>query len=297
MKQAYADNTHNVHKNQLDQYKRFCREGRLEIWGIESVARWLMFYREVKHLKRATIRAKFEAFKWGFALEHGYAIQVERGNDWYLLKRYIARLADDRVAKRHVGRAVLRKGVPDVLQRPDGVELAAWFAISHAALLRAAEAQALNWSFVQFKPSDPGVVRLELRAQDDAVFKTHTDSVKIEVVATGGPACPVRLLQAWYQQSGRPKRGAVFTVSESRARKGLQRMAAEVTGANATEFGLHSLRAGGATDMEADGASMSRIMLRGRWRSSAVLLYLRGGEELGLVLHAPAGAGRDVRGA
>ena len=77
---------------------------------------------------------------------------------------------------------------------------------------------------------------------------------------------------------GQPTGGKVFLFSEEAARKSLKGMAAAVTGYPQADFGLHSLRSGGATDMEDSGMSLSQIRHLGRWKSSAVLLYLRGGE-------------------
>lgn len=48
---------------------------------------------------------------------------------------------------------------------------------------------------------------------------------------------------------------------------------------NATAYGFHSLRAGGATDAARAGVSEREIKIHGNWRSNAVQLYMRPGQE------------------
>lgn len=48
---------------------------------------------------------------------------------------------------------------------------------------------------------------------------------------------------------------------------------------DATAYGFHSLRAGGATDAVRAGVSEREIKIHGNWRSNAVQLYMRPGQE------------------
>ena len=291
---AYAENTLRNTRNQLAIYERFCTESGFHLWSAESAAQWLLYAREVTGLKENTIQAKYDAYKWGRAHVAGQPVDDKSpGQPLYLLKRVIARLADDRVPKRAVGKEILRTAhaflrgaVPE-----EADELEAWFLLSYALLLRASEAQSVHWPDVQWEHtaghSRPCAMTVTLRASDGRVFKTHSHSVQFRCEA--GPdkrVCAVRALWRWFKAQGCPDGGRVFVTSEGEARLALQVMAAAATREDPACFGLHSLRAGGATDLEAEGASLSYIMSRGRWRSCAVLLYLRGGESMAQILRA-----------
>ena len=120
-----------------------------------------------------------------------------------------------------------------------------------------------------------------LQVTRDGVFTTHTNSVMMKfpkLSITWARICPVRMIRFW-SQTAQKTTGPVFTISTEVARHRLQEEAAAVTGLAPSVFGLHSFRAGGATDAEASGKTLSEIMHMGRWKSTVVLQYLRCNDE------------------
>jgi hypothetical protein len=71
--------------------------------------------------------------------------------------------------------------------------------------------------------------------------------------------------------------GEVFTVAEEAARKLLKAAAAKAMQIDPSTVGLHSLRAGGATDAEELGLTLPQTMFMGRWRSPTVLACIDDG--------------------
>ena len=71
----------------------------------------------------------------------------------------------------------------------------------------------------------------------------------------------MRALWRWFKAQGCPDGGRVFVTGEGEARLAPQVMAAAATGEDPACFGLHSLRAGGAADLEAEGSAVLA-----RWR-------------------------------
>jgi hypothetical protein len=125
-------------------------------------------------------------------------------------------------------------------------------------------------------------MHITIRALEDETFKTHQCSVEFRfaVVVTRG-VCPVTAMWGWYEMSMRlygRVQGPVFSYSIDWVRKTFQQVASTALGGQPHDFGLHSLRAGGATDAEEVGWSVSEIMFMGRWRSPTVVVYLRSGE-------------------
>ena len=128
---------------------------------------------------------------------------------------------------------------------------------------------------------------ITLRSTREHVFKTHTNSVVIRFTARQDKdeaVCPVMSMHTWFMGSlslgWMEPQQSVFPIGVESARKLPQTAASAVTGMPPVHFGLHSLRAGGATDADADGASIAAIMMKGRWRSPVVLQYMRGGDAL-----------------
>jgi hypothetical protein len=89
--------------------------------------------------------------------------------------------------------------------------------------------------------------------------------------------CPVNALWGWYEMCKRESGqavGAAFSLSIDWVRKMFQEVAATAMGGVPKDYGLHSLRAGAATDAEEVGWSISEITFMGRWRSPTVHVYL-----------------------
>ncbi|CAB1118551.1 unnamed protein product [Ectocarpus sp. CCAP 1310/34] len=74
------------------------------------------------------------------------------------------------------------------------------------------------------------------------------------------------------------KQGRWAVVSRSEATAALRDMARRV-GENPTHFALHSGRIGGATQLAKQGASGVQIQRVGRWKSGAIMTYVRAGGE------------------
>ena len=300
---GYAKNTVKNNFDQLATYYAFCAQTGLRKWSLESCAQWLLYASEVQGFKKNTIKTKYDCFKWGRAWLAGASVKdTQRGQPGYLVKRFIQRLADDREAKNPIGEAVLAqaRAYTRTHKVPQGRQLTAWWILSYALLLRGSEAASLQWEHVRFEGVSrstkvPDALKIRLASGAGEIFKTHTDSVDFRCQAKNQQVCAVTALWRWYCKAGKPTSGAVFTVSMDTSRTELQGLAAQVTGLPQSRFGLHSLRSGGATDMESKGHTLSQIMLLGRWTSAAVLLYLRGGESLATQLQASRTGARDVR--
>ena len=78
-------------------------------------------------------------------------------------------------------------------------------------------------------------------------------------------------------------------------RKRFQDIAVLVLGGEPRQYGLHSLRAGAATDAETDGKHLSEIMFQGSWKSATVFQYMRNGERRAQELGLQVRDLRDVR--
>jgi hypothetical protein len=94
----------------------------------------------------------------------------------------------------------------------------------------------------------------------------------------------VDVMYAWHcliwKSRGSPPSGKVFQLSADQSRHRLKQAVSEVLKVPEAEIGLHSLRAGAATDADESGWSLSEIMFMGRWRSPTVLVYLRSGQRM-----------------
>lgn len=83
----------------------------------------------------------------------------------------------------------------------------------------------------------------------------------------------------------------VFLFNQSVSKKwNERRLDAMLTaiGEDATKYSVHSLRAGGATELFLSGASMAAVQTYGRWKSDTALIYFR--DTSGVVAHAAARA-------
>jgi hypothetical protein len=226
-----------------------------------------------------------------------------------LMRKVISKMPDKTVRKFPVGLRELTQIFPTLLPSV-GVRQAQeawlWWLLSYAAMLRCSETARLLWSGVKFEQeasgSEPKSVRFSLLVGEDVdmVFKTHANSVEFHLVKQDKQAqlCPVRMLWHWYLQSakqGWPYGGKVFGMSADQSRKLFQSAAAASLQMPESEFGLHSLRAGGATDAEELGYTLSQIMFQGRWRSATMLVYLRNGHKMAQELGIRAPKGLSVR--
>lgn len=296
---AYAPGTWRTHISQLSTLVRYANDTEAPIWSLDTLVNWLMDAYERQGLKRATIESKLQAFLFGAEVFTGAKIpSQDRTHPLYLLRRAVGRLPDDRQPKLAVGRNQLRLMIATAertWQYSGALQVSAWMVLAHACFLRASETERLRWSDLRFSmwEGSPVELQMTLVVEGRQIFKTHAQSVTFRCEARPqlSALCPVKLLHAWSLVcKGAPPHAAVFPMGQAAARRAVQQLAAATTGCRPHQFGLHSLRAGAATDAEKDGRCLSEIMFKGRWRSSTVLRYLRNGEQLARVLGQQSGA-------
>jgi integrase len=299
------------YEGQIRQYLRFMGPAPLlELWSDESAAMWVFHQMEVQGLKKNTLKGRIPAFTYGVYKYTGRQCETgkhERYSVLGMLYRAIDRLADDVQRKLAVGKVGLAKCFLAVTTRytPEtAIQLWAWWIVSYGAMLRCSETSRIQWSDVVFN-SDmdakgvPQTMSIIIRSLEDDTFKTHQCSVEFNFTALTGPGvCPVSAMWGWKQLCIRTYGYlgcAVFTFSTDAVRNAFQNIAAESLGGEPKRYGLHSLRAGAATDAEEYGWGISEIMFMGRWRSPTVLVYLRQGDRWLHELGLPPRAGTTVR--
>lgn len=302
LKNSLKPVTANKYEGQINQYLRFMGPAPLfHVWSDESAALWIFHCLEVRGLAKSTLKGRIPAFAYGVFKFTGR--QCETGKDkrysvLSMVSRAIDRLGDDVQRKIAVGKQGLSRcfGVLTAKHRPDvAIQLWAWWIVSYGAMLRCSEAARIKWDDVQFSAGRnardvPSNMIITIRALEDDTFKTHQCSVQFRFAALNQQGvCPVHAMWSWALMSRRllgdlPE--SVFSMSVDGVRKAFQEVAAVAIGGVPRSYGLHSLRAGGATDAEESGWAISEIMFMGRWRSPTVLVYLRQGDrwlhELGL---------------
>lgn len=304
---AYSKNTISTHTGQMTQFVNFCETMGYSLGDETAVVSWIFHSRETLYRRKNTLVAKLQAYKWCHAVAWRLGeVDSSRGSVMGLLERCIARLADDRTPKLAVTKAQLERMVTSL----EGVvplrlfkELRAWWCISYAAFLRCSETAQIRWKDVEVERSDTGALKsvtVSLSVRDRIVFKTTTESIKLRLLRAPEDRkaiCPVLTLQSWLRIAGGDQNssGTVFSTDCGVARKKFQEIAVWVLGGEPGQYGLHSLRAGAATDAEVDGKQLSEIMFQGRWKSATVLQYMRNGERRAQELGLHVRDLRDVR--
>jgi integrase len=279
---------------QLNAYLRFMGPAPIvAVWSDESCALWVFHCMDVLCQAKSTLKGRIPAFTYGVFKYTGRQCETgqhKRYSVLAMIARVIDRKADDVQRKVPVGKEGLRTcyaAMVTLCQPAIAIQLWAWWTVSYGAMLRCSEAGRIQWQDVIFSPErtekgTPKTMIITIRALEDETFKTHQCSVEFRFTALGTRGvCPVTAMWGWYQMSERMfgrAEGPVFSVSIDWVRKIFQQVASTALGGQPQDFGLHSLRAGGATDAEELGWSVSEIMFMGRWRSPTVLVYLRSGE-------------------
>ncbi len=299
------------YESQISQYLRFMGPAPLlPLWSDESAALWIFHEMDAKGLKKNTLKGRIPAFVYGVFKYTGR--QCDSGKDkrycvLSMLSRAIDRLADDVQRKLAVGKAGLARcfhALPTRFPIESAIQLWAWWMVSYGAMLRCSETSKIKWGDVAFSQERnahdvPKSMNITIRALEDDTFKTHQCSVEFKFVAVEGTEiCPVNALWGWRSMCIRLHGGvpeSVFSFSVDVVRQALQQTAAVQLGGAPKDYGLHSLRAGAATDAEEEGWSISEIMFMGRWRSPTVLVYLRQGDRWLHELGLPARTGITVR--
>ena len=130
-------------------------------------------------------------------------------------------------------------------------------------------------------------MQIVLKVSCTRVFKNHTNSVTLRFKrAPNADLCPIVALWNWWAFTVRTD-GAVFGLSKDGARRLLQQSAAKITENAPGDFGLHSLRSGGATDADKQGCSLGDIKSMSRWKSKTVLQYIRNSDIIAKKLGVP----------
>ena len=302
LNKAYASSTVKTHTNQIAQYERFLQklDGFAAPWTEMSCILWVMDGLE-NGLKKATLRAKIAAFVWYASAHHRLVFRnVSPADPLYLLNRAIARLGNDAKPKLAVTGDMLG-GIRDLLERVEPGRLAtqalAWFVLSYAGMLRASETAHLSWEDVLFPEGSglssfpPTHMQVILKVSSSHIFKNHTSDATLRFgKIEDSRICPVSCMWEWWKVADHSA-GRVFVLKVDHARALLKRYASLVSDNPGGDYGLHSLRAGGATDADAQGKSLGEIKVMGRWRSTTVLQYIRHADAIARDLGIPQSRG------
>jgi hypothetical protein len=284
----YAPGTVKQYEGQVSQCKRFAWDcGEFPMWSEGSGAAWIINGMTVRQLAKSTLLRKIPAFQYGARKYANMTINIlDKFSTFGMLRKMISRMPDTASRKIPIGRRHLpavcqevQKAVPGVM----GLMLTAWFVVSYGALLRCSETKRIRWADVKFaREASQGVTPtyMEITTNNDVeVCKTNTCKISFRFKAAGhGELCAVRALWALLWQLAEVQQhpmGEVLNVTEEVARKALKTAAANAMQVHPSKVGLHSLRAGGATNTKELGLTLSQTMFMGRWRSPTVLAYRR----------------------
>lgn len=301
---AFATNTVKTYKSGVKQYLQHAQSSPFKLWSPESIAGWLLHALFNLKWAKNTLRARLSAMAWHVTTVRQEHWDESPGGFVHLMKRAIGRLGSDAQPKLPIKGDKLRlvmelldtRRLPAELsaklklawtmwstdQARARTELAAWFAVSFACFLRASETAGLDWNDVQAEVVDNRVkaMQISLRTSQFEVQKTSSTTVHLVIDAADQGVdqaiSAVTRLSALVALNSDHLEGKVFQATVENARKCLQILAEAVFGKAAHGFGLHSLRSGAACSADEAGDGIARIMFMGRWRSAAVLAYLRG---------------------
>ncbi len=311
--------TRKNYKASLRQYTQFCQQWPPELlWTEVSGCAWLLDCIDNRKLAKSTVEGKLAALQYGLRRygrqEHKADRDRRSEGEWAepplkLMRKVISKMPDRTVRKFPVGLRELERMFPTLLHTvppSHQQQVWLWWLISYAAMLRCSETESMLWSGVQFEMAGqfaPTGMRITLLVGEDtdSTFKTHANSVAFHLTTQQhkhASLCPVLMLWHWYRNSaqrGWPAGDKVFSVSADQARQFFKETAAVGLNMPVSQFGLHSLRAGAATDAEELGYTMSQIMFQGRWRSATMLVYLRNGQKMAQELGVSASKGVSLR--
>ena len=305
LNKAYANTTVKSHSNQIAQYERFLRklDGFAAPWTEMSCILWVLDSLE-NGLKKATLKAKVAAFVWYASAHHKLVFQnVSPADPLYLLNRAIARMGNDAKPKLAVTGDML-VGIRDELECVEPKRLAtqalAWFVLSYAGMLPASETAHLSVEDVLFPKGSglsslpPTHMKVILKVSSCHILKNHTSDATLRFNRVGNfKICPVSCMWEWWKVADHST-GRVFVLKVDHARALLKRYAALASDNPGGDYGLHSLRAGGATDTDSQGKSLGEIKVMGRWRSTTVLQYIRHADAIAKELGIPQSRGSSA---
>jgi hypothetical protein len=309
---AYAPSTVKTHQDQLATFHKFVAklDGIVEPWTEMACVMWVMDALERGNMKN-TLTAKINAFIWGSAVLQNKNYPSDGPVDTlYLLRRVAARRGVDAKPKLAIGGHLLlkiRQKLQDTAEPMLATQAMAWFLLAYAGMLRASESAYIEWQHVQFSDPTKGAggipqyMLVTLQVTPDHVFKNHNNSIELRFKRAQNPLlCPIMHMWKWMESSVDARNALpqkVFSFSKDSARKLLKDTAAMVSRNPAADYGLHSLRAGGATDADQQGKTLGEIMVMGRWRSAVVLQYIRSVDEVAKELKKAQPRGHASRSA
>jgi integrase len=302
---AYAKNTVKNNMSAVSLYQKHVPGGPFAIWSDESIVEWIMHGLFNLKWKKSTLKTRLGAMGWYFTVILQRKWDDSPGSFVDLLKKVIKRLGSDAQPKLPIKadklmnimqlldtdkwdpavRADLERACPLWRKdRPRAVaECAAWFALSFACFFRASETEKLEWKDINAEVEEGVIAKIQvsLCTSQFVVQKTSATTVHLvveRIAAAEGTRqlCTVARLSKLIVVRKGAVEGKLFSITVEQARKVLQVLAATVFGKPASSFGLHSLRSGAACTADEAGKGIARIMFMGRWRSAAVLAYLRG---------------------
>lgn len=304
---AYAQNTLRAYSSAVqgsNGYLLHAEHGIFDIWSDESIAAWLLHGLYTLKWAKNTLKSKFNAVAWYQQVVRRQAWDDSPGSIIHLVRRTVDRLGTDAKPKQAIKanrlvsimeildnasmspglRAALVQACPLWASEPDhtAAECAAWFALSFACFFRASETASLRWQDISASTADGKVAQMSIAlwTSQFEIRKTSASTVTLvlDAVEASDPAfaiSAVRRLSALLLRQHGDISGSVFRITMEHARNVLQVLAARVFGRVQSDFGLHSLRSGAACSADEQGVGLARIMFMGRWRSAAVLSYLR----------------------
>lgn len=304
---AYAKDTTRNYRSGVNNYLKHAqtRDSPFPIWSGESIAAWLLHAIFNLKWKKNTLKTRLNAVAWQIAVVRQEPWDTTPGSFVHLMRRTIARLGSDAEPKLPIkidrlaqimcllndndmpASLLARLKASCGAWRRDAahasIECAAWFALSFACFFRASETRSLREEDVHAEVNGDEVIKMQvsLRTSQFAIRKTSTSTVhlilnKLDRGDANYATCAVMRVCTLLLHREQHPEGKLFRISEEDARKSLKILAAYVFQLDARKFGLHSLRSGAACTADEAGAGIARIMFMGRWRSAAVLAYLRG---------------------
>jgi hypothetical protein len=307
MAQAYAPGTVDTYEGQIRIYLRFATDfPERWRWTDYLGGLWVKHCLDTANFKKNTLMSKISAFKHGVLKYTGRSVDSSKGSVFQLLNRAIARRPDDVERKRPIVLSDLQHIWQWVLGQPADLAILVGmirFMVTYACMLRSCEVAALNWEGIVFQCEDgsnPTACRITLLVSEGEIYKTHSNAVtfNLRVQPELDTLCVVKLLWKWrlsVLQFRGALTGVVFPDTVDKARHLLKELCHKVLNYPPKDSGLHSLRAGAASDAEKQNKTLSEIMFMGRWRSPTVLVYLRNGQRAAHELNLPWKQGTMIR--
>ena len=180
--------------------------------------------------------------------------------------------------------------------------------LAYQTLLRASEVVRMTRGDITFRQEllgDKAVCVMHMfvnpLCKNDTERKGHTRCVQEQAAGPGARHCMVRQMRAWLnltETRSTSEQTPLFekattgggALASSTPNHRLRFWLEAIDVKDASEYGFHSLRAGGASAAARAGVHERDIMLHGNWKSSAVRVYIRPQMEERLAVSSALGA-------